>query len=139
MNWLNRLDFARFQRRTANAYENRLWQLLRNRQLWQAKFRRQHPLGMYKADFYCPGARLVVEIDGTEHFADTGQKLDQVRDAWMQALGLLTPAHGQRDGPFPLRANFPRCFRNCCVHQTSCRCLFATRERSKTRYLGYGK
>jgi very-short-patch-repair endonuclease len=37
------------------------------------KFRRQHPLGIYTADFYCAEARLVIEVDGTHHFTEEGK------------------------------------------------------------------
>ncbi|PIQ21436.1 MAG: hypothetical protein COW65_09170 [Cytophagales bacterium CG18_big_fil_WC_8_21_14_2_50_42_9] len=41
-----------------------LWQLLRNKQVNNFKFRRQHPLGNYIADFYCHEAKVVIELDG---------------------------------------------------------------------------
>jgi very-short-patch-repair endonuclease len=47
--------------------EIRLWQLLRDRNLKQYKFRRQHPLGPYIANFICLDRRLVIEIDGGQH------------------------------------------------------------------------
>ncbi|MGA9350824.1 MAG: endonuclease domain-containing protein [Anaerolineae bacterium] len=47
--------------------EKLLWSRLRNRQLGGLKFRRQHPLGPFVADFYCAERRLVVEIDGDIH------------------------------------------------------------------------
>jgi very-short-patch-repair endonuclease len=52
------------------------------------KFRRQHPVGPYTADFHCPNAKLVVEIDGWCHNDRLGQ--DKVRDQYMASLGLLT-------------------------------------------------
>ena len=47
------IEFARQLRQVSSSYENYLWQLLRNRQRHGMKFRRQHPLGAYTADFYC--------------------------------------------------------------------------------------
>ncbi len=86
------IEFARFLRRTSNAYEQLLWEMLRNRQRCKMKFRRQHPLGKYTADFFCAEAKLVVEIDGTHHFTEQGQRHDAIRDQWMNqfspALGL---------------------------------------------------
>ena len=57
---------ARSLRRNETDYEHRLWQALRNRATG-FKFRRQHPIGPYVADFACPEAKLVVEIDGPWH------------------------------------------------------------------------
>ena len=68
------IEFARFQRLTANAYEQLLWQLLRNRQRCNSKFRRQHPLGKFTADFDGVEAKLVVEIDGACPWTEEGQR-----------------------------------------------------------------
>ncbi|WP_199724766.1 endonuclease domain-containing protein [Noviherbaspirillum saxi] len=63
-----------------------MWQLLRNRRLASAKFRRQHPVGRYILDFYCDDKRLAVELDGGQH----GEALvyDQTRDAWLENRGI---------------------------------------------------
>ncbi|MFQ5610590.1 MAG: endonuclease domain-containing protein [Anaerolineae bacterium] len=58
---------ARELRQQMTPAEKTLWQRLRNKQLNGFKFRRQHPLGPFIADFYCPACRLVVEIDGDIH------------------------------------------------------------------------
>ena len=50
------------------------------------KFRRQHPIGPYVADFYCPAAKLVIEIDGLIH--DFTVVRDDVRDRYIEDLGL---------------------------------------------------
>ncbi len=59
-------------RHCQNTYETLLWQLLRNRRRCNKKFRRQHPIGIYSSDFYCPEERLVVEIEGRDHFTEQG-------------------------------------------------------------------
>jgi very-short-patch-repair endonuclease len=82
------IEFARHQRQTSNSYEQMLWQLLRDRQRCGKKFRRQHPLGAYTADFYCAEARLVVEVDGSGHQTGEGQQKDGVRDDWMRSQGI---------------------------------------------------
>ena len=56
-----------------------LWAVLRNRKLEGAKFRRQHPLGRYIADFYCHEARLVIELDGSVHDDASQAEYDSVR------------------------------------------------------------
>jgi very-short-patch-repair endonuclease len=71
---------ARSMRRASTPAERKLWQGLRKYQVGILKFRRQVPLGRYIADFYCPPARLVFEVDGASHIdAPEGA----VRDAWM--------------------------------------------------------
>jgi very-short-patch-repair endonuclease len=82
------IEFARHLRQASSSYENYLWQLLRNRQRRGMKFRRQHPLGIYTADFYCVEAKLVVELDGSPHHTPEGKQKDAARDAWMHAQGI---------------------------------------------------
>jgi very-short-patch-repair endonuclease len=52
------------------------------------KFRRQHPLGPFVADFYCASCRLVVEVDGEAHSMGDNPARDLRRDRWMHAEGL---------------------------------------------------
>jgi very-short-patch-repair endonuclease len=59
--------------------------MLRGRQVMQAKFRRQHPIGPFIVDFFCKDARLVVEADGAPHFPRPPR--DRRRDAWLAATG----------------------------------------------------
>ncbi|HEV2514753.1 MAG TPA: endonuclease domain-containing protein [Devosia sp.] len=59
---------ARALRRNETQAEARLWYLLRDRRLVGFKFRRQVPIGPYFADFACYEGRLVVELDGSQHF-----------------------------------------------------------------------
>ena len=51
-------------RNAATPAERALWLMLKGRQLGGRKFRRQHSIGPYIVDFYCPGERLIVELDG---------------------------------------------------------------------------
>ena len=62
-----------------------LWQLLRGGRLGALRFRRQHPIGPYILDFYCPAVRLAVELDGTAHDHPERAKRDRRRDAWLAA------------------------------------------------------
>jgi very-short-patch-repair endonuclease len=66
-------------RENATEAERKLWLHLRNRQVLGAKFRRQHPIGNYIADFVSFDAMLIVELDGGQHAERTSY--DQVRDA----------------------------------------------------------
>jgi very-short-patch-repair endonuclease len=80
-------DRARALRATQTEVEQRLWQRLRNRQLNGAKFRRQQPIGPYIADFFCIDARVVVELDGSQHGEAPAQRLDQRRDKYLESQG----------------------------------------------------
>ena len=81
-------ELARELRAKQTPAETLLWQLLRNRQLFGFRFRRQHQLGDYIADFYCHEASLVVECDGSVHDPNEQWHHDRNRDAYMIAQGL---------------------------------------------------
>ena len=51
-------------------------------------FNRQKVINRYIVDFYCAKAKLVIELDGSQHFEDTGAKADKERDAYLRSLGL---------------------------------------------------
>ena len=74
-------DLSRALRKKQTPAEQHLWQYLRKRQLAGYRFRRQHPLGRYIADFVCLEKRLVIELDGAVH--KNQREYDQVRDNWM--------------------------------------------------------
>jgi very-short-patch-repair endonuclease len=65
--------------------ERILWRHLRNRQMRAAKFRRQFPLGPYFADFCSPERRLIVELDGAQHFERTQE--DEARTSFLNSRG----------------------------------------------------
>lgn len=74
-------------RNNATQPEQKLWAVLRGKQLG-VKFRRQHGIGHYIVDFYCPQCKLVIEVDGDSHYTDVAQQKDGQRDAYLQQLGL---------------------------------------------------
>ena len=76
---------AKRQRRNMSLPEVKLWSLLR-RSPGGVKFKRQYAVGLYVADFYCPAAKLVIEIDGLTH--DFSVERDERRDDYMRGLGL---------------------------------------------------
>ena len=82
------MELARELRKKQTSAEGLLWQLLRNRQLLEFKFRRQHQFGDYVADFYCHEEQLVIECDGSVHESNASWHHDQERDAHMIAQGL---------------------------------------------------
>ena len=76
---------ARQLRRDQTDAEQALWARLRDRQLFGAKFRRQHPIGPFVADFCCPQRKLIVELDGGQHAARVAA--DQKRARFLQEQG----------------------------------------------------
>jgi very-short-patch-repair endonuclease len=83
----HRTAFARNQRQTAGLAERRLWQRLRGAQIDGHRFRRQHPIGRYFADFACERLRLILEIDGGIHERDDVVLRDYLRQTELEALG----------------------------------------------------
>lgn len=79
---------ARKLRKHMTDSERILWSRLRGKQLCSIQFYRQKPIGNYIVDFYGPGAKLVVEIDGSQHFTPETAKKDQIRDDHMKREGL---------------------------------------------------
>jgi len=73
-------------RQSATNPEQRLWSVLCRRQLGGLKFRRQHPIEPYIADFYCASAKLVIELDGESH--EGRQSHDAKRTEHLEKLGL---------------------------------------------------
>jgi adenine-specific DNA-methyltransferase len=74
---------ARSLRTRATASEKALWELLRRRQQWGLRFRRQHPIGPFIVDFVCLERRLIVEVDGAVHSNVRRIAEDIERDAWL--------------------------------------------------------
>lgn len=52
------------------------------------QFYRQKTIGNYVVDFYCPHAKLVIEVDGGQHYEDISKEKDKIRDGYMQDYGL---------------------------------------------------
>jgi len=76
---------ARRLRKPLTDAELRLWRLLRKRNLKQFKFRRQHPIGPYVADFICLERHLIIEVDGSQHQQQSGY--DGERTTELEAAG----------------------------------------------------
>ena len=68
-------------------HEILLWSKLRREQLG-FKFRRQHSIGGYIADFYCPARRLVIEVDGPYHFKSENKEYDKIRDSYLDGASI---------------------------------------------------
>ena len=81
-------EFSKILRKTQTDAEDIIWQSLRNRKMLGFKFRRQHPLGKYIADFYCFEAKLVIEIDGEIHNQLENKEYDENRSFELEELGI---------------------------------------------------
>ena len=68
--------------------ERVLWSRLRGKQLYAIQVYRQKPIGDYIVDFFIPKAKLVIEVDGSQHSASENVARDQRRDAYMKSVGL---------------------------------------------------
>jgi very-short-patch-repair endonuclease len=78
---------ARALRTNSTDAERILWSELRDHRLNGAGFRRQVPIENYVADFVCHAAKLVIELDGGQHFSDQGERADVKRSAVIEARG----------------------------------------------------
>jgi very-short-patch-repair endonuclease len=74
--------------------EYKLWLHLRRKRTSDYRFRRQQPAGPFIVDFYCPAAKLIVELDGDQHGMAERQAYDEVRTRWLSARGHLVLRFG---------------------------------------------
>jgi len=84
----NLFEFSKALRQTCTEAEDILWQALRRKQLNGLKFRRQHPLKNYIADFYCHEYKLVIEVDGEIHDLEEHKQADVDRTLELGKLGI---------------------------------------------------
>jgi very-short-patch-repair endonuclease len=78
---------ARALRKNSTDAERLLWSELRDHRLNGARFRRQVPIEQFIADFVCHAAKLVIELDGGQHFSDDGERADAARTAVIEGKG----------------------------------------------------
>jgi very-short-patch-repair endonuclease len=80
--------FRRNLRKHLTPAEAKLWMHIKGSQLEGRKFRRQHSVGRYILDFYCPQERLAIELDGEVHSFVSVQERDLERDSFLNAQGI---------------------------------------------------
>ena len=68
--------------------EKMLWSKIRGKQIKGVQFYRQKTIGNFVVDFYCPKAKLVIEVDGGQHYMENGIEKDKHRDEYLQKIGL---------------------------------------------------
>src|SRR5947207_2883205 len=81
-------SYVRQLRRQQTDAERVLWQRLRDRQLAGHKFRRQYEFGGFILDFYCPSAKLAIEVDGGQHYSEAVAACDAERTRCLEANGM---------------------------------------------------
>ncbi len=86
----NQIPIRRELRQNQTETEKIMWEKLRDRRFLNLKFRRQYGIGNYIADFYCSSLKLVIELDGGQHFTEEGLEYDKVREEFMKSLGIKT-------------------------------------------------
>ena len=80
--------FRKELRNNLTPAEAKLWTLLKGKQMNGRKFRRQHSVGNYILDFYCPSERIAIELDGQGHFEVSQAEYDYERDLFLEAFGI---------------------------------------------------
>ena len=79
---------ARVLRKNMTQSELLLWSRIRRKQLLDRQFYRQKIIGNYIVDFYCPSAKLIVQVDGSQHLTEQGLSADREQDNEMKKFGL---------------------------------------------------
>lgn len=89
---------------TANARKLRGSMTREERHLWYdflkplpVTFNRQKVIGNYIVDFYCASAKIVIELDGSQHYTGSGKETDERRDAYLNSLGLTVLRYSNLD------------------------------------------
>lgn len=88
---------ARDLRKNMTDAEKLLWSKIRRKQLKGVQFYRQKPLGKYIVDFYCPSAKLIIEVDGGQHYSDEGKAKVEKRDEYFNQLGFRVKHYSDRE------------------------------------------
>ena len=91
----NQLENARRLRREMTPHERKLWYLFLRK--YPVKFYKQRIIGRYIVDFYCASAKLVIEVDGSQHYEPQGMVHDAERSEFLADLGLEILRFSNRD------------------------------------------
>ena len=91
----SQLENARRLRREMTPHERKLWYLFLRQ--YPAKIYKQRIIGRFIADFYCASAKLVIEVDGSQHYEPQGMAYDEERSAFLSDLGLEVLRFSNRD------------------------------------------
>jgi len=89
------LPAAKELRREMTPEERKLWYMILRK--YPVKIYKQRIIGPFIADFYCAAAKLVIELDGSQHYSEQGIGYDSDRTAYLEALGLRVVRYSNRD------------------------------------------
>ena len=89
--------YSRQLRKNMTDTEKKMWMSIRGKQLKSRQFYRQKIIGDYIVDFYCPKVKLVIELDGGQHYINKGKQMDRERDRYLRGLGLEVLRFSDRD------------------------------------------
>lgn len=81
-------NYRKQLRNNSTSAEAVLWTHLQRSQVEDRKFRRQHSLGNFIADFYCPSEKLVIELDGEQHYHEPGIEKDRIKENYLKSIGI---------------------------------------------------
>ena len=81
-------DIRKDLRNNSTIAEKMVWKQLKNNNFLDLRFRRQHGIGNYIVDFYCPSQNLIIEIDGDSHYTNDALEYDKKRTAFLESEGL---------------------------------------------------
>ena len=102
--------FAKQLRRNMTKEERHLWyDFLKS---LPCTVHRQKVIGNYIIDFYCAGAKLVIELDGSQHYEESGKNADLARDSFLQSQGLTVLRYSNRD----INCSFPAVCQDILLH-----------------------
>jgi len=79
---------AQFLRKRMTRHELLVWERIRNKQIHQQKFRRQHPIGRNILDFFCIECKLSIEVDGESHSSNIQMEYDNERTTYLEQFGI---------------------------------------------------
>ena len=81
-------EFRKELRKSLTPAEATFWKIVKSSKFEGRKFVRQHSVGNYILDFYCPSEKLAVELDGSRHFSSLGAMEDRERTAYLESKGI---------------------------------------------------
>jgi very-short-patch-repair endonuclease len=93
----NLKPLSRNLRRSMTEAEKLLWSRIRGKQLKGVQFYRQKVIGNYIADFYCANSKIVIEVDGGQHYSLEGREKDRVRDDYLADAGIKVLRFSDRE------------------------------------------
>ena len=99
------IPHAKHLRTNATRHEKQLWYDFLAK--YPIRFQRQKSIGNYIADFYCHAAKLIIELDGSQHYTPTAISHDQARTATLQKYGILVLRFTNKD--------IDKCFEQVCL------------------------